>query len=136
MIILIWFSTLMHFMHVIQIIFLSDICMLIIEFTFYSLTLKPKTKHINIFWLKITLKRVFEKNFLLKWLNFKLRTRIKTESENWFDFEKSSLLKKFLEVNINNHSIIENQKFKIKHRKLKIVFQSLTTINQRFEIWI
>ena len=39
----------MHFMHAVQMIFLLNIYMLIIELTFYSLTLKLKTKHINIF---------------------------------------------------------------------------------------
>ena len=36
--------------------------MLIIESSFYSLTLKFNAKNINIFRLKITLRRVFEKN--------------------------------------------------------------------------
>ena len=38
MIIHIWLSTLMHFMHAAQMIFLLDVCMLIIESSFYSLT--------------------------------------------------------------------------------------------------
>ena len=38
MIIHIWFSTLMHFMHAAQMIFLLNIYMLIIESSFYSLT--------------------------------------------------------------------------------------------------
>ena len=135
MIIRIWLSILMHFMHVVQMIFLLNVYMLIIKFTFYSLTLKSKAKHINIFWLKITLKRVFEENFLLKWLNLKLKTRIETESEHRFDFEKFSSSKKFSKNNINNYSIIENRKSKIKHRKLKIVVQNLTAINQWFETW-
>ena len=134
MIILIWPDILMHFMHAVQMIFLLNVCMLIIKFTFYSLTLKSKTKHINIFWLKITLRRVSEKNSLLKWLNLKLKIRIKTESEHWFNSERFSLSKKFLEDNINSHLIIENWKSKIKHRKSKIVVQNLTAINQRFKI--
>ena len=134
MIILIWFSILMHFMHAVQMIFLLNVYMLIIEFTSYSLTLKLKTKHINIFWLKVTLRCVFEKSFLLKWLNLKLRTCIKTKNEHRFNFEKFSSSKKFSENNINNHLIIENWKLKIKHWKSKIVVQNLTTINQRFEV--
>ena len=134
MIILIWPGTLMHFMHAVQMIFLLNVYMLIIKFTFYSLTLKSKTRHINIFWLRITLKRVFEKSSLLKWLNLKLRTRIETESEHRFDLERFSSLKKFLKNNINSHLTIENRKSKIKHRKSKIVVQSLTAINQRFKI--
>ena len=136
MIILIWLDTLMHFMHVVQMIFLLNVYMLIIKFTFYSLTLKPKTKHINIFWLKVTLKRVSEENFLLKWLNLKFRIYIEIESEHRFNFKKFSLLKKFSESNINNHSTIENRKSKIKHRKSKIVVQDLTAINQRLKVWI
>ena len=95
MIILIWLNILMHFMHVAQMIFLLNVCMLIIKFTFYSLTLKLKTKHINIFWLKVMLERVSEENSLLKWLNLKFRTYIKTESENRFNFERFSLSKEF-----------------------------------------
>ena len=133
MIILIWLDILMHFMHVAQMISLLNVCMLIIKFTFYSLTLKSKTKHINIFWLRITLKCVFEESSLLKWLNLKLRIRIETESEHRFDSEKFSSSKKFSKSNINNHSTIKNRKSKIKHRKSKIVVQSLTAINQRLE---
>ena len=136
MIILIWFSTLMRFMHVVQMIFLLNVCMLIIKFTFYSLTLKSKARHINTFWLRITLKRVFKENSLLKWLNLKFKTRIKTENEHWFNFKKFLSLKEFSKSNINNHSTIENRKSKIKHRTSKIVIQNLTTINQRFETWI
>ena len=134
MIILIWPDTLMHFMHVAQMIFLLNVCMLIIRFTFYSLTLKSKTKHINIFWLKVTLRRVSEENFLLKWLNLKFKIRIETENEHRFDLKKFSSSKKFSKNNINNHSTIENRKLKIKHRKSKIVVQSLTTINQRLKV--
>ena len=134
MIILIWFNILMHFMHAAQMISLLNVCMLIIKFTFYSLTLKPKTKHINIFWLKVTLRRASEESSLLKWLNLKLRTRIETKNEHRFDFKKFSSSKKFLKDNINSHSTIENWKSKIKHRKSKIVVQNLTTINQRFKI--
>ena len=39
----------MHFMHVVQMISLLNVYMLITKSTFYSLTLKSKTKHINIF---------------------------------------------------------------------------------------
>ena len=129
MIILIWLNTLMHFMHAVQIIFLLNVCMLIIKFTFYSLTLKPKARHINTFWLKATLKCAFEKSFLLKWLNLKLKTHIEIKSEHRFDSERFSSSKKFSKNNINNHSIIENRKSKIKHRKSKIVVQSLATVN-------
>ena len=130
---MIWFNILMHFMHAVQMIFLLNVCMLIIRFTFYSLTLKSKTKHINIFWLKVTLKRVFEESFLLKWLNLKLKIRIETENEHRFNFEKFSSSKKSSENNINNHLIIKNRKSKIKHRKSKIVVQNLTAINQRLK---
>ena len=129
MIILIWFDTLMHFMHAAHVISLLNVYMLIIKFIFYSLTLKSKTKHINIFWLKITLKCVFEESSLLKWLNLKFKICIETENEHRFDFKKFSSLKKFSESNINNHSTIKNWKSKIKHRKSKIVVQSLTAIN-------
>ena len=134
MIILIWFNILMHFMHAVQMISLLNVYMLIIKFIFYSLTLKPKTRHINTFWLKITLKHAFEKNPLLKWLNLKLRIRIKTENKHRFDFKKFLSLKKFSENNINNYSTIENWKLKIKHRKSKIIIQDLTAINQRLKI--
>ena len=134
MIILIWLDILMHFMYVVQMIFLLNVCMLIIEFTFYSLTLKLKTKHINIFWLKVTLKRVFEENSLLKWLNLKLKIRIETKNEHRFDFERFSSSKKFFKNNINSHSTFENRKSKIKHQKSKIVVQNLTAISQRFKI--
>ena len=110
--------------------------MLITRSTFYSLTLKSKTRHINIFWLKIMLGRVFEESSLLKWLNLKFRTRIETKNEHRFDFERFSSSKKFSKNNINNHSIIENRKSKIKYRKSKIVVQSLTTISQRLKTWI
>ena len=40
MIILIWLNILMHFMHVIQMIFLLNVYMLITKFTFYSLTMQ------------------------------------------------------------------------------------------------
>ena len=133
MIILIWFGILMHFMHAAQMIFLLNVCMLIIEFTFYSLTLKSKAKHINTFWLKITLRRAFEENSLLKWLNLKLKTCIETESGHRFDLERFSSSKKSSENNINSHSTIENRKLKIKHRKSKIVVQSLTAVNQRLK---
>ena len=134
MIILIWLNTLMHFMHVVQMIFILNVCMLIIRFTFYSLTLKSKTKYINIFWLKITLKRVFEENFLLKWLNLKFKIHIKTKNEHQFDFKKFSSSKKFSKNNINNHSTIKNRKSKIKHRKSKIIVQNLTAVNQQLKI--
>ena len=133
MTILIWPDILMHFMHVAQMIFLLNVYMLIIKFTFYSLTLKSKTRHINIFWLRITLRRVFEESFLLKWLNLKLKIRIKTESEHRFDFKKFLLSKKFSKDNINSHSTIENRKSKIKHWKSKIVVQSLTAVSQRLK---
>ena len=133
MIILIWFGILMHFMHAAQMIFLLNVCMLIIESTFYSLTLKPKAKHINIFWLRVTLRRVFKENSLLKWLNLKLRIRIETKNEHQFNFERFSSSKKSLKNNINNHSTTENRKSKIKHRKSKIIVQNLTAINQRLK---
>ena len=136
MIILIWPSILVHFMHAAQMIFLLDVCMLITGPTFYSLTLKSKARHINTFWLRATLGRVFEKNSLLKWLNLKLRTRTETESEHRFDSEKFSSSKKFSGGNINSHSTIENRKSKIEHRKSKIVVQSLAAISQRLETWI
>ena len=120
MIILIWFSILIHFMHVVQMIFLLNVYMLIIKFTFYSPTLKSKTKHINIFWLKVTLKRVFKESSLLKWLNLKFKIRIETESEHRFDFERFSLLKKFSGDNINSHLTIENRKSKIENKTSKI----------------
>ena len=71
MIILIWLGTLVHFMHAAQMIFLLDVCMLIIRLTFYSLTLKPKARHINTFWLRITLERVFEKSFFAEMTELK-----------------------------------------------------------------
>ena len=52
MTILIWPSTLVHFMHAAQMISLPGVCMLIIGFTSYSLTLEPKTRHINTFWIE------------------------------------------------------------------------------------
>ena len=131
--ILIWFNILMHFMHDAQMIFLLNIYMLIIKSTFYSLTLKSKTRHINIFWLKVTLKHVSEKNFLLKWLNLKFRTYIETENEHRFDFERFSSSKKSSKSNINNYSTTENEKSKIKHRKSKIVVQNLTAVNQQLK---
>ena len=134
MIILIWFNTLMHFMHAVQMIFLLNVYMLITKFTFYSLTLKSKTKHINTFWLKITLKRISEESLLLKWLNLKFRIRIETENEHWFDFERFSSLKKFSKSNINSHSTIENRKSKIKHWKSKIAVQNLTAVSQRLKV--
>ena len=109
--------------------------MLIIRSTFYSLTLKLKAKHINTFWLKVTLERAFEESPLLKWLNLKFKTRIETENEHRFDFEKFSSSKKSSKSNINNHSTIENWKSEIEHRKSKIAVQDLTTINQRLETW-
>ena len=133
MIILIWLNTLMHFMHAAQMIFILNVYMLIIKFIFYSLTLKPKTKHINIFWLKITLKRVSEETFLLKWLNLKFKIYIKTESEHRFDFEKFSSSKELSKNNINSYSTIENRKSKIKHRKSKIIVQNLTAISQQLK---
>ena len=133
MIILIWLSTLMHFMHVAQMIFLLNVCMLIIKFTFYSLTLESKARHINTFWLRVTLRRVFEENSLLKWLNLKFRTRIETESEHRFNSERFSSSKESSEDNINSHSTIENRKSKIEYRKSEIVVQSLTAISQRFK---
>ena len=134
MIILIWFNTLMHFMHAVQMIFLLNVYMLIIKFIFYSLTLKSKTKYINIFWLKVTLRRVSKENSLLKWLNLKFKIRIETESEHRFNFKKFSLSKKFSRNNINNYSIIEYRKSKIKHRKSKIIVQSLAAINQQLKV--
>ena len=136
MIILIWLSILMHFMHAAQMIFLLNVYMLIIKLTFYSLTLKSKARHINIFWLRVTLERASEESSLLKWLNLKLRTCIETKSEHRFDFERFSSSKKFLKDNINSHSTIGNRKSKIKHRKSKIAVQNLTTINQRLKVWI
>ena len=133
MIILIWLNTLMHFKHAVQMIFLLNVYMLIIKSIFYSLILKLKTKHINIFWLKITLKRIFKKNSLLKWLNLKFKIHIKIKSEHRFDFKKFSSSKEFSENNINNPSTIENRKLKIKYRKSKIVVQNLTAINQRLK---
>ena len=132
MIILIWLNILMHFMYAVQMISLLNVCMLITGFTFYSLTLKLKARHINTFWLRVTLKRAFKESFLLKWLNLKLRIHIETENEHQFDFKKFSSSKKFSENNINSHLTIENRKSKIKHRKSKIVVQNLTAINQRF----
>ena len=135
MIILIWLGTLMHFMHAAQMIFLLNVCMLIIGLTFYSLTLKPKTRHINTFWLRATLRRAFEESFLLKWLNLKLRIHIEIKSEHRFDFERFSSSKKFSESNINSHLTTENRKSEIEHRKSEIVVQDLTAINQRLEAW-
>ena len=63
----------------------------------------------------------------------KFRIRIKTKNEQRFDFKKFSLSKKSSESNINNHLTIEDQKSKIKHRKLKIFIESLTAINQRLK---
>ena len=123
-------------MHAAQVISLLDVCMLIIRFTFYSLTLEPKARHINIFWLRVTLGRASEESPLLKWLNLKFRTRIETKSEHRFDFERFSSLKEFSEGNINSHSTIENRKSEIEHRKSEIVVQSLAAVSQRLEAWI
>ena len=122
-------------MHAAQVIFLLDVCMLIIGPTFYSLTLKPKAKHINIFWLRATLRRASEESFLLKWLDLKLRTRIETKNEHRFDSERFSSSKKFSKDNINSHSTTGNRKSEIKHRKSEIVVQNLTAVNQRLETW-
>ena len=43
-------------------------------------------------------------------------------------------VEKVFKDNINDHSTIKNLKLKIKHRKSKIVFQSLTTVSQRLEV--
>ena len=43
MIILIWFDILMHFMYAVQMFFLLNVYMLIIKFTFYSLTILSST---------------------------------------------------------------------------------------------
>ena len=125
----------MHFMHAAQMIFLLSVCMLIIRFTFYSLTLKSKTRHINTFWLRVTLERASEESPLLKWLNLKLKTRTETESGHRFNLEKFSSSKEFSEDNINNHSTTGNRKSKIEHRKSEIAVQNLTAINQRLETW-
>ena len=63
----------MFFMHAAQMIFLLNVYMLIIEFLFYSLTLKLNAKSINIFRLKITLKRVSEESFFVKVIEFKVQ---------------------------------------------------------------
>ena len=135
MTILIWLSTLVHFMHAAQIISLLNVCMLTIKSTSYSLTLKSKARHINTFWLRATLERAFEESPLLKWLNLKLKTRIETKSGHRFDSERFSSSKKFSKDNINSHSTTENRKSKIGHRKSKIAVQSLTAVSQRFETW-
>ena len=130
----------MHFMHAAQIISLLNVCMLIIEFLFYSLTLKLNAKSTNIFRLKITLKRVSEENFFAEVIKFKARNvenrlihqiEIKKRKSTWL--WKIFTVEEIFRNNINNHSTIESLKSKIKHRKSKIVFQNLITVSQRLE---
>ena len=63
----------MLFMHAIQMIFLLNVYMLIIKSSFYSLTLKLNAKSINIFKLKITLKRISEESSFIKVTEFEAR---------------------------------------------------------------
>ena len=130
----------MHFMHVTQMIFLLNVYMLIIESSFYSLTLKLNAKSTNIFRLKVTLKRVSEENSFVEVTEFKVQNvesrlihqiEIRKRKSIWL--WKIFTVEEVLRDNINNHSIIENLKSKIKHWKSKIVFQNLTTISQRLE---
>ena len=60
-------------MHAAQMIFLLNVYMLIIEFSFYSLTLKSNAKNTNIFKLKITQKRVSEESSFIEVIKFKTR---------------------------------------------------------------
>ena len=120
MIILIWFDTLMHFMHAAQMIFLLNICMLIIEFTFYSLTLKPKARHINIFWLKVTLKCISEENSFAEMTEFEAQNSYRNRkwASIWFwkIFIVEEVFKRQHQQSFNNRkSKIENKTSKIEN---------------------
>ena len=140
MIIHIWFSTLMFFIHAVQMISLLNVCMLIIESLFYSLTLKFNAKSTNIFRLKITLRRVSEESSFAEVIEFKIQNvedrlihqiEIKKRESTWL--WKIFTVEEIFRSNINDHLTIESLKSKIKHRKSKIVFQNLTIISQRLE---
>ena len=63
----------MLFMHAVSIFSFLNVYILIIKFLFYSLTLKLNAKSINIFRLKVTLRRVFEESSFIKVIKFKAR---------------------------------------------------------------
>ena len=133
----------MHFMHAAQMISLLNVYMLITESSFYSLTLKLNAKSTNIFKLKITLKCVSEESSFAEVTEFKTRNvenrlihQIETKKRKSTWFWKILTVEEVLKNNINNHSTIESLKSKIKHRKSKIVFQSLTSVSQRLKAWI
>ena len=99
MIILIWFNTLMHFMHVVQMIFLLNVYMLIIKSTFYSLTswienLKIKSIKINKIIFISILNRAARKYLLhsfiitkfTKQLQFAFSIFDKIINFNWYHF--------------------------------------------------
>ena len=78
---------------------------LIIKSLFYSLTLKLNAKNINIFRLKITLKRISEQSSFTEMIEYKARNvksclihQIKIKSENQLNSERFSLSKKFSEI--------------------------------------
>ena len=120
MIIQIWLGTLMHFMHVAQMISLLNVCMLIIKFTFYSLTLKSKAKHINTFWLKVTLGRVSEKNLFTEMTEFKAQNSYRDKKWAsiwlWKIFIVEEVFRKQHQQSFNNRkSKIENKTLKIEN---------------------
>ena len=92
--------------------------MLIIEFTSYSLTLKSKAKHINIFWLRVTLRRVFEENFFIEMIELKTQNSYRDKKWTsiwlWKIFIVEEILKEQHQQSFNN------RKSKIKNKISKI----------------
>ena len=107
-------------MHAAQMIFLLNIYMLIIKSTFYSLTLKSKTKHINTFWLKVTLRRVSEENSFAEMIELEAQNsyRDKKWASIWFwkIFIVEEVLRKQHQQSFNNQkSKIENKTSEIEN---------------------
>ena len=118
MIILIWLDTLMHFMHAAQMIFLLNVCMLIIEFTSYSLTLKSKTKHINTFWLRATLKCVSEENSFAEVTEFEAQNSYRNRKWASIWFWKILIVEEVLKR--QHQQSFNNRKPKIENKTSKI----------------
>ena len=118
MIILIWPDILMHFMHAAQMIFLLNVCMLIIKSTFYSLTLKPKTKHINIFWLRVTLRRASEESLFVEMIEFKAQNSYRDRKWASIWFWKIFIVEEVLKG--QHQQLFNNRKSKIENKTSKI----------------
>ena len=96
----------------------DNVYMLIIKFTFYSLTLKSKAKHINIFWIESHAETCLWRKLFAEMIELKIQNSYQDRKSTSIWFWKIFIVEEILKK--QHQQLFNNRKPKIENKTSKI----------------